>query len=92
MSLSGNLVSQLLRMGQCGGKLLPPSTRLWLSNGVDQCLIPSPMLIRLSNCKASAPSRKIQGSLDMSYGRVKDLQRERTETTISVAIEALIKF
>jgi cell surface protein SprA len=37
-------------------------------------------------------SRKIQGSLDVSYSRNKDLQRERTETTITVAIEAVIKF
>ncbi|MGQ0723012.1 MAG: T9SS outer membrane translocon Sov/SprA [Candidatus Eiseniibacteriota bacterium] len=37
-------------------------------------------------------SRKIQGSLDVSYGRSKDLQRDRTETTVSVAVEALISF
>ncbi len=37
-------------------------------------------------------SRKMQGSLDLSYSRSKDLQRERTETTITVAIEAVIKF
>ena len=37
-------------------------------------------------------SRKMQGSLDVSYARSKDLQRERTETTITVAIEAVIKF
>lgn len=37
-------------------------------------------------------SRKIQGSLDVGYSRTKDLQRERTDTAISVAVEALIKF
>ncbi len=37
-------------------------------------------------------SRKIQGSLDIGYTRAKDLTRERTDKTISVAVEALIKF
>ncbi|HET9888680.1 MAG TPA: hypothetical protein VFR10_14320, partial [bacterium] len=37
-------------------------------------------------------SKKLQGSLDIGYVRSKDLQRERTDTTISVALEALIKF
>jgi cell surface protein SprA len=37
-------------------------------------------------------SKKIQGSLDVGYSRTKDLQRERTDTTILVALEALIKF
>ena len=37
-------------------------------------------------------SRKIQGSLDVSYDKVNDLQRERTETIIKVALEALINF
>ena len=37
-------------------------------------------------------SKKIQGSLDVGYSRTKDVQRERTDTTILVALEALIKF
>jgi hypothetical protein len=37
-------------------------------------------------------SRKLQGSLDISYQRRQDLQRDRTDTTISVALEALIQF
>ncbi|GJM43875.1 MAG: hypothetical protein DHS20C21_07170 [Gemmatimonadota bacterium] len=37
-------------------------------------------------------SRKVQGSLDISYGKSKDLQLDRTETVVSVALEALIKF
>jgi len=37
-------------------------------------------------------SRKVQGSLDISYARSRDLQLDRTETIVSVALEALIKF
>jgi hypothetical protein len=37
-------------------------------------------------------SRKVTGSLDVGYSRAKDFQRDRTETTISVAVEAVIKF
>lgn len=37
-------------------------------------------------------SRKIQGSLDMSYARSKDVTRDITETVVSVSLEALIKF
>jgi hypothetical protein len=37
-------------------------------------------------------SRKIQGSLDIGFSRDRDLIRERTDKTISVALEALIKF
>ena len=37
-------------------------------------------------------SRKLQGSLDISYSRSQDLQRGRKDTTISVALEALIQF
>lgn len=37
-------------------------------------------------------SRKVQGSLDVSYARSRDLQLDRTETIVSVALEAVIKF
>jgi len=37
-------------------------------------------------------SRKLQGSLDISYNRTQDLQRGRKDTIISVALEALIQF
>jgi hypothetical protein len=37
-------------------------------------------------------SRKVQGSLDIGYTKSKDLQRDRTETQVSVAVEAVIKF
>ncbi len=37
-------------------------------------------------------SKKIQGSLDLGYARTNDLQRGRTDRTISIAVEALIKF
>jgi hypothetical protein len=37
-------------------------------------------------------SRKVQGSLNLGYSRAKDLQRDVTETTISVAVEAVISF
>ena len=37
-------------------------------------------------------SRKLQGSLDISYSRRQDLQRDRTAPTISVSLEALIQF
>jgi hypothetical protein len=37
-------------------------------------------------------SRKIQGSLDIGFATDKDLLRQRSEKTISVAVEAVIKF
>lgn len=37
-------------------------------------------------------SRKLQGSLDLGYNRAKNLQLDRTDTTIRVAVEAVIKF
>ncbi|HMB68121.1 MAG TPA: hypothetical protein VKU85_02380, partial [bacterium] len=37
-------------------------------------------------------SRKVQGSLDLGYSRAKNVQLDRTDTTIRVAIEAVIKF
>jgi hypothetical protein len=37
-------------------------------------------------------SRKVQGSLDLGYNRVKNVQLDRTDTTIRVALEAVIKF
>ncbi|MGH2569650.1 MAG: hypothetical protein ACRDGR_00400, partial [bacterium] len=37
-------------------------------------------------------SRKLQGSLDIAYNRSQDLQRGRKDTTITVALEALIQF
>ncbi len=37
-------------------------------------------------------SRKIQGSVNFSYRRNQDLQRDRTDKTISLAFEAILKF
>lgn len=37
-------------------------------------------------------SRKVQGSMDVSYSKSKDIRLDRSETIVGVAFEALIKF